>query len=486
MSQQLFSDFPAVTRQEWEAAARATFADTAQDRLHKLNADGLEFSALPSAEALAGGAHSGGLPGQFPFLRGGSASGYRAQPWQITQALELARPPEFNAALSEALASGATAIHLDDRLTLASRADLETALAGIDLRRVPLFVRRLADAPRIFAWLAEMLAADALSALTGYIGGDPLGLLARDGALTAAAFDQLAAHCQRLGAASPRLGSVAISTKLYHDGGATAPWELALALANGAETLRALARRGIEPAWLAPRLTVTLSIGGDFFTELAKFRAIKALWAQLLQAFGISRDRCLIRLYAESGWRNKTRRDPHMNLLRATTEALAAALGGIAGMSIAPFDQPLGQSSAFSRRLARNLQLILAEEAQLTQLIDPAGGAWHIEMLTDQLARAAWTQFQELEAGGGLAAMLRAGTVQAALKRLNKKRGTDLAAGRKILVGSSRFLNADEPPPPQPPIKRPPVSKLLPGQAIPAQPQNLEQLLALAIAEDGA
>ena len=137
--------------------------------------------------------------------------------------------------------------------------------------------------------------------------------------------------------------------------------------------------------------------------------------------------------------RNKTRRDPHANLLRLTAEALAAAFGGVESICIAPFDQALGASTAFSRRLSRNLQLILQEELQLAQLIDPAGGAWHIERLTDQLARKAWAQFQEIEARGGMLGCLRSGYVQAEIKAIADMRRRDMAAGESILVGGNKY-----------------------------------------------
>jgi len=159
------------------------------------------------------------------------------------------------------------------------------------------------------------------------------------------------------------------------------------------------------------------------------------------------------RLHASSGQRNKTRRAAHVNMLRLTTEALAAALGGVDSMSLAPFDAPLGLSDAFSRRLARNLQLILQEELPLCQLIDPAGGAWHIENLTDQLSRAAWARFQKIEAAGGLLAGLQAGRIQADSAAVAEKRQADWATGAAALIGNNLYADPAEAPPAAPPTE---------------------------------
>ena len=195
---------------------------------------------------------------------------------------------------------------------------------------------------------------------------------------------------------------------------------------------------------MARKLHFQLGIGENFFMEIAKFRAIKSLWAQVLRAFGVSTQDQRLWLHARSGLRNKTRRDRHVNLLRLTSEALAAAMGGVDSIWLPAFDAALETSDAFSRRLSRNLQLILQEEMQLTQLIDPAGGAWHVERLTDQLARRAWARFQEIEAQGGMLAALQSGAIQADIATVAQQRQNDLNNSDKILVGANAYVNDAE------------------------------------------
>lgn len=481
MSDQLFGEFPATTHDEWVTAARASLPGVPLASLSKTSYEGIEIDPLISADDSSPLAHLNSLPGQAPFLRGTTAAGYRAQPWLIAQDIDLADPGEFNAALTDALANGQTAITLSHSLQLSDAADLRRALADIDLRRFPLFIRRPSDASAVYAWLADWLDKAELSRLRGCAGCDPMSELARAGHLPAPAFDQLAAHVKRVEATSPLLGSIAIGGAVYHDAGANATQELALTLATGVAYLRQLRDRQLRVGLSADKMQVSLSIGENFFVEVAKFRAIKLLWAQMLRAFGLGDSECRLRLYAEGGRRNKTRRDPHVNLLRATTEALAAAIGGVDGMTIAPFDEARGPSAGFSRRLSRNLQLILQEELQLTQLIDPAGGAWHVEKLTDQLARAAWALFQAIEAQGGLPEALASGWLQAEIENVAALRRRDLTNGEAVLVGSSRFINPDAPLPeaPRPPQSRSHAAPATDGiRARPLPPLRLEESLA--------
>jgi len=255
------------------------------------------------------------------------------------------------------------------------------------------------------------------------------------------AFERLAAHMETVRDRSPHLGSIGVNSSVYHDAGANAAQELALAIATGVAYLRELHSRGFAVETVAPKLRFFLNIGENFFVEIAKFRAIRLLWAQVLRAFGLPDAAENLTVHARSGRRNKARLDAHVNLLRLTTEALAAAFGGVDSILLAPFDQPADAPDDFSRRLSRNLQLILQDELRLVELIDPAGGAWHIEKLTDQLARAAWSRFQAFEADGGLVASLRSGTIQAEISAVAAQRRRDMAVGDAVMVGVNRYID---------------------------------------------
>lgn len=450
MSEALFAEFAPSTYEEWIASVRASMRGGAIESLTKRSYEGIEIDPLPHADALDGISHHHSLPGQFLFVRGSSAAGYRARPWLIAADLDINDPREFNAALRDGLANGLTAITIPDQLSLNDAADIRLALADINLARHPLIIHAGARAPEFFDLLGAALGDDTLSQLRGCIGYDPLTQLATSGAMPADAFDRLTAHVQKVGQRAPQLGSVGISTAAYHDAGANAVQELALAIASGVACLRELSQHGFATDDIARKIHLSFNIGENFFIEIAKFRAARLLWAQVMRALGAENEARHMKIHARSGRRNKSRLDAHTNLLRLTTEALSAAIGGVDSISLSPYDQPLGAATAFSRRLSRNLQLILQEELRLVELIDPAGGAWHVEKLTDQLARAAWSYFQEIEAAGGLVGSLHSGSIQADIKQTAARRQQDIASGDAILVGVNRFVDAATLPPTQP------------------------------------
>lgn len=474
MAEALFAEFESANRDQWLDALQKSLKGATFSSLLTGTYEGIEIHPLPHADDLAEIQHHQSLPGQFPYLRGTTAAGYRARNWLIAAELNIRDPREFNLALREALAKGQTAITLDDRLQLNSAEDISVALADIDLARFPLLIQSETQAPEIHASMRAELADEALKSLRGCIGYDPLSALARSGAKPEATFARLAAHVSQVQELSPQLGSIAVSTAVYHYAGANAVQELALAIATGVAYLRALNERGCNVESVTARLHFFLNIGENFFLEIAKFRAFRSLWAQVLRAFGLADAGQRIYVHARSGRRNKSRLDAHVNLLRLTTEALSAAIGGVDSIQLAPFDQPQGKSDAFSRRLSRNIQLILQDELRLVQLIDPAGGAWHVEKLTDQLARAAWSRFQAIEAAGGLIASLRSGAIQAEIEAVAARRRRDLANGDAVLVGVNRYVDYEAALTPHP----------FDADAQPAaEPASIRPLTAIRLAE---
>jgi methylmalonyl-CoA mutase len=450
MTAALFADFAPSTYEEWLVSVRASLRGGAIESLVKRSYEGIEIDPLPHANNLAGFKHHHSLPGQFPFVRGTKAAVYRARPWLIAAELDISDPRDFNAALRDALANGQMAITIPDQLTLSDTVDLKLALADIDLARHPLIVQSHARAPEIYNLLGEALGDDTLSQLRGCCACDPLSFLATSGRINVAAFDRLTAHTQTVAERSPLLGSIGINTAPYHDAGADAVQELALATATGVAYLRELTQQGFAVREVARKIHLFFNIGENFFIEIAKFRAAKLLWAIVLRTLGAESETQNMKIHARSGRRNKSRLDAHVNLLRLTTEALSAAIGGVDSISLSAYDEPLGASAAFSRRLSRNLQLILQQELRLVELIDPAGGAWHVEKLTDQLARAAWSRFQQIEAAGGLVASLQSGMIQAEIKARAARRQQDIASEDAILVGVNRFGDQAKTPKTQP------------------------------------
>lgn len=443
----LFAEFDPVTHEQWLAATEASLRGRSIESLIKGSYEGIAIHPLTSAETIA---HVDALPGQYPFARGADAAGYLGAPWLIAQAIDCADPVEFNLELKHALANGQTAIALGAHNLFENEDAVASAFADIDLQAAPLLLAGDDRANAIYRLFRDHLGAAETKSLRGCLGYDPLHALARRGAIGDDAFEQMAAFVTDVADASPLLGTIAVSSEIYHAAGANAVQELALAAATAVEYLRRMRAYDLDVQLIAGKLNFFLSIGEDFFMEVAKFRALRLIWAQVMRAFEGDQATRAIRVHARSGERNKTRRDPHVNLLRSTSEALAAVIAGVDSLTLTPFDAPLGTSDASSRRIARNLQLILQEELQLTRLIDPAGGSWHVERLTDQLARAAWTHFQQIEARGGMLACLQSGYVQNEIEAVAQRRLRDVESREAILVGSNMYIDPDEtlPPPP--------------------------------------
>ncbi len=370
VSADFFAEFSPSTYDEWLAALRDSLVDAEPESLVTRTAEGISIHPLPHPAA----PHFPSDLGDASYPRASRGN------WLIAQEINIDEPREFNLVLQDALANGQTAIALAGGPRLQTPADLDMALADIDLAQYPVFA---ADAA-VFDWLRATRSAQEMANLRGCIGSP------------SADYAALADRFSVAEAVSPALGCVGISTAEQHANGADAVQELAFVLAAGADILRGLLGRGLSAEIVAPRLHVTLCIGEDFFMQIAKFRAVKSLWAQLTRAFGASESAQTLQLHARSGARNKSPESPHNNLLRLTCEATAAALAGVDSMTLAAFDAPA--EDAFSRRLSRNIQLILQHEVQLTRTIDPTRGSWHVERLTDELGRRAWAAFQRIEA----------------------------------------------------------------------------------------
>lgn len=391
-------------------------------------------------------------PGVAPFLRGTSANSAVSRTWEYCQEIPAATPTEFNRALHTALMGGQNSVSLPAALVRAGVDDVLQALDKVAIDCVPVHL----DTGAIARPLAShyLAAAERRSIppglLTGGITADPLAEWVKNGRLAAPLASQLDALAEWTSAAAvtaPSLRTVGVSTVAWSDAGATATQELAFALAAGVEYLRELARRDVAVATTAARTRFSFAVGPQFFSEIAKFRAFRLLWARAMAAFGagvVAKD---VVVHARTGTWNKTLHDVHVNMLRVTTEACSAVLGGVDSLHVSPFDEVCGTSDEISQRIARNVHTLLAEEFHFTDTADCAGGSWYVEKLTDDFARRAWKLFQEIEALGGYAAALRAGMPQKLVAASAADKDDAISKRRMGLIGTNLFPNLREKPP---------------------------------------
>jgi methylmalonyl-CoA mutase len=401
-------------------------------------------------------------------------------PWQIVQRLDHRDPKVANQQGLQDLDNGATGLALVFAGSLGAY--------GFGLDPTPSVLRQVLNDVHLDAGIAIELdgapstVAGELAAIVGErtinpdairfrFGFDPLGAAARAGNATApwtamaAEFTQAVATLAKQRFAGP---FAVADGRVIHAAGGTEAQELAYVLAAAVAYLRALEAAGVSVDDARRLIFFRLAADADQFLTIAKFRALRKLFARLEAACGLAPEPIFIS--AETAWRMMTRRDPWVNVLRTTMAVFAAGLGGADSISVLPFTAALGLPDAFARRLARNAQLILLEESNLAKVVDPAAGSGGLEALTDQLCAAAWSLFQEIEAAGGAHAALTSGLVQRKVAAVRGEREAAAARGRDPLTGTSAF----------PDIRELPVAVLEPAPPD-APPAGTETLMLPAI-----
>jgi methylmalonyl-CoA mutase len=377
-------------------------------------------------------------------------------PWRIAQRVD---HPEAALAARQALTDlegGADALVLAFAgapgargygLTVNGAADLDAALSGVMLSLINLRLDAGGRGLEAARWLCEMAATrgEDLSGCDIDLGIDPVGVLAASGTLGAVWKDvapRLAAAVSELDAAGFTGRALLADGRPYHEAGAGEAAELGAVLATAVAYLRALEAAGYDLAKARDRIAVLLVADADEFVTLAKFRAIRRLWARVEQACGL--DPKPLRVHAETAWRMMTKRDPFVNILRTGMAAAAAGMGGADSVGVLPYTQAIGLPDAFARRVGRNSQIVLIEESHLGRVSDPAAGSGGLEALTAQIAEAGWEAFQGIESEGGIVASLSVGKIQRRIELLREARTKAVASRRIPVTGATEFPNLAE------------------------------------------
>lgn len=456
----LAADFAPPGYEDWKKEAIALLKDAPFDRkMFTPTYEGITLKPIYNADDLQGSPVPGSFPGFPPYVRGTRPSGFTAEPWAVGPLTCLPDPRTLNAALRQGLESGETAINLclardggaDGKRTPGTLSEWLRALDGCELSHTPVFIQSGAEAGAAAAILAAVAAEKGLDGdrLAGGVECDPLGDLVETGRLEgslSARYDIMADLTAWAAGTFPRLRTVAVRADRWSEAGANAVQEVAFAVAAGTEYLRAMTARGLGVDEAAGAIRFTFSVGPQFFLEIARLRAARLVWSNVVMSSGGSETAARMMIHARvAGW-NLSRLDPHTNILRATTEAFSAVAGGADSLDTGLFDAPARTPGAFSRRISRNIQIVLAEEARMAQVIDPAGGSWYVESLTLELAAKAWELFREIERRGGMAAALREGYPQAETESVYRKRVESVDRRKDTLLGVNMYPNLDETP----------------------------------------
>ncbi|PRX44352.1 methylmalonyl-CoA mutase [Prauserella shujinwangii] len=463
----LAAEFGTPSHEQWQrlvasvlrksGALPEDFTGAPESLLASRTYDGIEIRPLYTA---ADEAPPAGLPGLPPFVRGSVPEGHVTTGWDVRARHATGDPAAANRAVLADLEGGVTSVWLRVGDGALAPGALPEALHDVHLDLAAVVLdpgeHYPAAADALLGLLADRAAPPA--EVTGGLGADPIGLRARTGRpheLAPAA--ELAA---RVAGTHPRLRTLVADGLPFHEAGGADAQELGATIAAGVAYLRALTAAGLDVDTAAAQLEFRLAATTDQFLTIAKFRAARRLWARVLEVCG-ARPGGMAQ-HAVTSPAMLTRRDPWVNMLRTTVAAFAAGVGGADAVTVLPFDTALGQPDAFARRIARNTQIILLEESKLAGVIDPAGGSFYAENLTDELARAAWREFTAIEAAGGIEAELDSGALAARLAGTWERRRRRIATREDPITGVSEFPDLAEEP-----VERPPAPSPVDGGGLP-------------------
>ncbi|MEA3462724.1 MAG: methylmalonyl-CoA mutase family protein, partial [Bacteroidota bacterium] len=322
---------------------------------------------------------------------------------------------------------------------------LEEVLDSIPLQETELHFRGCLAADAIYASLCTLATQKGtqISQLRGSLGADPLGMMAKTG-IDIGGLDNIGKLVLKVKEASPQIKVIDVNGSLIQNAGANLVEDLAFTLAMASEYMAILTEKGIDPLTAQNALMLGLASGPKYFMEIAKLRAARILWVKIAGAYGVESSRAHIRIHSVSSEWNMTLYDPHVNMLRGTTEAMSSILGGADLVTVLPYDYPNGKGTLFSNRIARNVQIILREEAYFDQVTDTASGSYYIESLTDSVAEKAWDLFREVESLGGFRKAFAAGWIQDKVEASHKKRTDRAASGQGRILGTNAYPNFHE------------------------------------------
>lgn len=434
---------------DWEKATAAVLRKTRKlaedaaddqvwEKLTRTTLDGIRVAPIGTVDSVADLPETG-APGVAPYTRGRLAEkpeiGWGIRPFLFGHAAK----PLNEAALAD-LENGATSLWLEVGDTLAPQ-DLAAALDGVFIDLAPVVL----DAPE-----EPVAAADALAAVFAdrgvdpapgtNLGADPVGALVRgEGAINLEVVDAVAAVAEEIGSLA-----VVVDATAVHDLGASDAQELGYSLAAGAAYLRALTASGRSVDDALALIEFRFAATDEQFPTIAKLRAARRLWSRVAELSGAAPEAGGQRQHAVTSRPMMSKYDPYVNMLRTTVASFAAGVGGAEAVTVLPFDSALGIPDAFARRIARNTSSLLIHESHVAKVIDPAGGSYAVEKLTDDLAEAGWAEFGRIEAAGGILAALDDGSLRERIEAVAAQRDEEIAHRRRPLTGVSEFPNLAE------------------------------------------
>lgn len=461
-------EFTPPSYDEWRAACEVLLKGIPFDKkMHFRTYEGIVFSPAyfhNDTEPIQPKTY----PGMGDYLRGVTANGYVCSPWKIAQACDETFPADNNELLKHEIDKGSTVYNIkidcatrkakDARecehigkhgCSLTTLGDVETLLNGLKLDTYPLYVYAGESSLPLLALIVAAVKKNGgdVSKLNGIIGANPIGEYVGNGRLGQdldKLFDEAATVAKWTIKNAPAVKTIFVKSNVFSNGGANDVQEVAYTIATGVAYLRALLERGLTIDEAASQIMFGFSMGANFFMQIAKLRAVRPIWAQIVKAFGGNEKSQKIHVHGRPAKFFATVYDPYVNMLRETTQLFSGVVGGVDSFENSTFDEPVRKGDEFSRRIARNMQIILQEEFGLLQPIDPAGGSWAVETLTKEIKEKIWAEFQVIESKGGIVAALKDGYPQDEIAKVLDARFKAAETRKDRIVGNNMYANMTE------------------------------------------
>ena len=444
LKEKLFSEFAPVSTEEWMAKITADLKGVPfEKKLVWKTGEGFNVNPFYRAEDIEGLKTTEYLPGEFTYVRGTK----KDNDWKVRQNIEVCCFKGANEKALDLLTKGVTSLGFIIKGDEVNEENIATLLEGICPASVELnFNTCNCKAEKLIGILADYFKGKGVDAekCYGSVNYDAFKKPLVKGKENSE-WVEGAAAVLKAGQALPNYRVLAVNAFLFNNAGAYISQELGYALAWGNELMAKLTEAGFTADEVAKKIKFNLGISSNYFMEIAKFRAARWLWAEIVAAYKPACEcACKMVAHAQTSEWNMTVYDAHVNLLRSQTEAMSAALAGVDSITVRPFDKIYQTPDDFSERIARNQQLLLKEECHLDKVVDPSAGSYYVEVLTNSLADVAWKLFLEVEEKGGFSVAVNAGEIQNAVNASNVARKKAVATRREILLGSNQYPNFTE------------------------------------------
>ena len=444
--EKLFTEFPPVPTEKWEEVITADLKGADYERkLVWRTGEGFNVRPYYRAENLEGIQFLGSQAGEFPFVRGTRTHNR----WHVHQTVAVECPKEANAEALKLLNSGVdslgfsiakegfTAADLDELLREISIPAVELTFCGVQTGNVAGLVLDKLEKEGLMADAHVAFCIDPLVKGLSQKGD----FCSPDGEKCFAKIVSLIERTREY----KHIRIVTVSAGIFSNAGSTIVEELAFALSAGNDYLARLTDAGVDADTAARKLRFSFSVTSNYFMEIAKFRAARMLWANIVKGYAPAKNcACKMMIHARTADWNQTVYDPYVNMLRGTTEAMSATIAGVHSLEVTPFDAAFENPTEFSKRIARNVELLLKNESHFDQVVDPAGGSYYVENLTQSIAAEAWKLFLEIEEKGGYTEAYKAGFIAERIKASAAAKDKNIATRRQILLGANQYPNFTE------------------------------------------